>query len=148
MRTLLLTGMSGVGKSAVLKKLAERGILCVDLDDGWMLEGVGERLIDVNAVQRFMDSHSTQPIVLAGCAMNQGELDVDRRILLTASVQTMKARIAGRTNPFGKDEATWQMILADKGAIEPILQAKCDLVINTDQPLYETVRKIRRLLEV
>lgn len=82
------------------------------------------------------------------CAMNQGELDVDRRIFLTASIHTMKARIAGRSNPFGKDEATGQKILADKDAIEPLLQAKCDLVINTDQPLYETVRQIRPLPEV
>jgi hypothetical protein len=40
------------------------------------------------------------------CAMNQGELDVDCTILLTTSVQTMKARIAGQENTFGKDEAT------------------------------------------
>ena len=34
MRTILLTGMSGVGKSAVLQRLAGEGVLCVDLDDG------------------------------------------------------------------------------------------------------------------
>ena len=147
MRTILLTGMSGVGKSAVLHRLAGQEVLCVDLDDGWMREADGERLIDVSAVRQFMHSHSAQPIVLAGCAMNQGELDVDCTILLTASAQTMLARIADRENPFGKDEASWRKILADKEEFEPILRARCDLVIDTEQPLDVTVRQVGRLLK-
>lgn len=147
MRTILLTGMSGVGKSAVLQRLATEGILCVDLDDGWTIETAGERLIDLDAAWQFMRSHSSKPIVLAGCAVNQGKLGADCTVLLTASTGTMKARIAFRENPFGKAEASWRKILADKEEVEPLLRARCDLVIDTEQPLEETVRTVRALLE-
>ena len=148
MGRILLTGMSGVGKSAVLERLESEGILCVDLDDGWMREVGGERLIDLEAVQRFIRMHDGRPIVFAGCAANQSGLDVDCRVLLTASLETMRRRIAGRRNPFGKDRASWRKIMADKAEFEPLLMEKCDVVIHTEQPLEETVRQIRELLGV
>lgn len=146
-KRILLTGMSGVGKSAVLEKLAAEGFLCVDLDDGWMREGQGERLINLEAVRRFVREHEAEPVLFAGCAANQGGLNADYTILLTAFPETMRKRIAGRKNPFGKDGETWQKILADKEETEPLLKAKCDMVINTEQALEDTVRQIRQLLE-
>ena len=142
-----MTGMSGVGKSAVLERLAAEGILCLDLDDGWMCEIQGEPQIDLAAVRQFVRSHPRESIVFAGCAINQGGLPVDAAILLTASTETMRERIAQRKNPFGKDEATWQKILKDKEEVEPVLKAKCDLVIHTEQALDETVAQIRLLLD-
>lgn len=147
MRRILLTGMSGVGKSTILKKLASEGILCVDLDDGWIQEIRGERLINLEAVHRFIRVHDTEPIVFAGCAMNQGELRADCTVLLTASPETMRKRIAERENPFGKEEETWRKIMADKTEFEPILEAKSDMVINTEQPADDTAMQIRKLLE-
>lgn len=54
MRRILLTGMSGVGKSTVMEKLSAEGIQCIDPDDGWICEIRGERQIDLKAVQRFV----------------------------------------------------------------------------------------------
>ena len=147
MKRILLTGMSGVGKSAVLERLAAEGILCIDLDDGWMREAEGERLIDIDGVRQFVRAHSAQPVVFAGCAVNQGRLDADCVILLTASLQTMQKRIAGRRNPFGKDPETWRKIAADKAEFEPVLRAKSDLVISTEQALEDTVRQVLDLLK-
>lgn len=147
MRRILLTGMSGVGKSAVLERLAAEGFQCIDLDDGWMCEIQGERQIDLKAVQQFVRSHDQESIVFAGCAINQGSLNADYTILLTASTETMRARIAKRKNPFGKDEETWQRIMKDKKEIEPILKAKSNMVIHTEQALDETVTQIKQLLE-
>lgn len=147
MRRILLTGMSGVGKSAVLERLAAEGFQCIDLDDGWMCEIQGERQIDLKAVQQFVRSHDQESIVFAGCAINQGSLNADYTILLTASPETMRARIAKRKNPFGKDEETWQRIMEDKKEIEPILKAKSNMVIHTEQALDETVTQIKQLLE-
>ena len=35
MKRVLLTGMSGTGKSAVVRALAARGYKAIDTDDGW-----------------------------------------------------------------------------------------------------------------
>ena len=148
MRRILLTGMSGVGKSTVLEKLAAEGIQCIDLDDGWMCKIRGERQIDMKAVQRFVQAHDQEPVVFAGCAVNQGDLNADYTILLTASPEIMRERIAGRKNPFGKDEEAWQKIMKDKSEIEPILKARSNMVINTEQALDETVMQIKQLLEI
>lgn len=147
MGRILLTGMSGVGKSTILEMLAAEGIRCVDLDDGWMREIQGERLIDPEAAERFIRAHGTEPVVFAGCARNQGILSADYTILLTASPETMRMRIAERKNPFGKDEETWRKIMADKEETEPILKARSDMVINTEQPPEETVKQIKQLLK-
>ena len=71
MKRILLTGMSGVGKSAVLQRLASEGILCVDLDDGWMCDVDGEPMINISKVRRFLRKHLNESVVFAGCAMNQ-----------------------------------------------------------------------------
>ena len=147
MKRVLLTGMSGVGKSAVLGRLSLEGFLCVDLDDGWMRDVDGEPMIDLRKVRSFMQAHPNDPIVFAGCAMNQRELGVDCTVLLTAPAQVMRERIAQRENPFGKDDATWEKILADKAEFEPMLRAVCDVVIDTQQPLEETVAQIKALLK-
>jgi dephospho-CoA kinase len=146
MTRILLTGMSGVGKSAVLQRLASDGILCVDLDDGWMYDAGGEPMINLPVVHRFIQAHPNESIVFAGCAMNQRKLEVDCTVLLTASPKLMKARIEKRENPFGKDEHTWQKILADKAQFEPVLRASSDVVIDTEQLLEQTAAKIREML--
>lgn len=146
MTRILLTGMSGVGKSAVLQRLASDGILCVDLDDGWMYDAGGEPMINLPVVHRFIQAHPNESIVFAGCAMNQRKLEVDCTVLLTATPTLMKARIEQRDNPFGKDEPTWQKILEDKARFEPVLIASSDVVIDTEQPLEQTVAQIKEIL--
>ena len=146
MKRILLTGMSGVGKSTVLQRLASDGIICVDLDDGWMCDANGEPMIVLLKVQRFIQKHADKPIVFAGCAMNQRQIDADCTVLLTASPELMQARITQRANPFGKDEETWQKILADKAVFEPALRAASDVVIDTEQSLDKTVAEIQQLL--
>ena len=147
MRRILLTGMSGVGKSTVLERLAAEGIRCIDLDDGWMCELQGERQIDLEAVRQFVRAHDREPVVFAGCARNQGGLGADYTILLTASPETMRQRIAEGKNPFGKDGETWRKIMKDKAETEPILKAGSDMVIHTEQDLDRTVMQIMELLD-
>ena len=76
MKRMLLTGMSGVGKSTLARALRSERCLSVDLDEGWMLlrSPDGERIIDVPRVERLFDTCRNRHIVLAGTAVNQGEL--------------------------------------------------------------------------
>ena len=75
MKRILLTGMSGVGKSTVLQRLAADGILCVDLDDGWMCDVDSEPMINLPRVHHFIQAHQNESVVFAGCTMNQRKLD-------------------------------------------------------------------------
>ena len=58
MKRVLLTGMSGTGKSTMLRMLASDRIAVLELDD-WMDESPmnSDRLIPVDRVKKFLQSH-------------------------------------------------------------------------------------------
>ena len=133
MVALLVTGMSGTGKSTVLAELARRGVETVDLDDpGWSLEvptadGAGlEQLWDEPRVAELLTAYDGRPLVLAGCASNQGRF-YDRFsavVLLSVPVEVMRERLATRTtNDFGKTPEELDRILRDVAEVEPLLRA-------------------------
>ena len=73
MPAVLLTGMSGVGKSTVLAELAARGIHTVDTDYGDWIEVVeGERLWREDAIAALLEE--PRDLVMAGTVANQGRL--------------------------------------------------------------------------
>lgn len=81
MARVLVTGMSGTGKSTVLARLAERGHRVVDTDLGdWIAElplpgGLGwERQWRAGPMDALLAEHerSGEPLVVAGCVCNQG----------------------------------------------------------------------------
>lgn len=152
MKRVFLTGMSGVGKSTIITSIRRPDTRCIDLDDaGWMLFRASDRepLIDTARVSRWVAQNPDKHLIIAGCAVNQGELRgmMDTFVLLTASEEVMHARILTRTNnDFGKDAETWEKILEDKREIEPLLLKRADIVINTDQDIDSVVNEICRLL--
>ena len=55
MKRVLLTGMSGTGKSTVIRELAARGYKAVNGDDGWSEEGPdGDWVWREDRVQRLL----------------------------------------------------------------------------------------------
>lgn len=151
MALLFITGMSGTGKSTVLRALARRGFRAVDTDyDGWTLDD-GEPLWDEPRMDSLLREHeaSGQPLVVSGCVRNQVPFypRFDHVVLLHAPVEVMFERIAARAdNPFGKSAAERDRIAADTAEVEPLLRESATLVIDTRQPLDTTVDLLVGLL--
>lgn len=156
-RRLLLTGMSGTGKSTLVTSLRERGVAAVDLDEPpyasmRALEPGDEPdwVWDEAAVATLLDDASLDPLVVAGCAPNQGRFRdrIDTIVLLTASEDVTLHRLRTRTtNPFGRTEAEQAKVLADTAEVVPLLRAVADAQLDTDAPLDEVVAQVLALLE-
>ncbi len=146
MKRVLLTGMSGTGKSAVVRALTTRGYKAIDTDDGWCdLLPDGRQLWREGAIETLLATEDTDILFVAGCEENQVRFHprFDHVILLSAPVETLTERLATRTsNPFGKTPAELRRILADVEQIEPLLRQRADHEIRTTAPLAEVVTTI------
>lgn len=155
MAHVLVTGMSGVGKSTALGGLASRGVDVVETDDGdWCVlaqvpgapRGTVDRVWRTDRMAALLDDRAGRPLVVAGTAPNQGVLRdrFDAVVLLTAPLDVMLDRVARRTtNPFGKDQAERGRIVADTRAVVPLLRAACTHEIDTSVTSPDDV--VRRL---
>jgi dephospho-CoA kinase len=152
---VLVTGMSGTGKSTVLRQLSERGHQIVDTDDeGWSQElptadGLTrEQLWREDRMDALLADTSIGLLFVAGCASNQGRFygRFDAVVLLSAPVEVLLERIAFRdTNAFGKDPAERERILQDLAEVEPLLRATATAELDTRRPLDEVVDAIEEL---
>ena len=152
MTRVLITGMSGTGKSTALAELARRGHRVVDADlSTWSIEvasrdGTGvEQLWRTEEMNALLAQHVNGWFFVAGCASNQGSFydRFDAVVLLSAPRAIMLQRIASRsTNPFGKEAREQQRILADLETVEPLLRATSTAEIVTTIPMTEVVDKL------
>lgn len=142
-RAVLVTGMSGVGKSTVLAELARRGFVTVDTDDdGWIEVVGGEPLWREALIHELLDRPRQAPLIVQGTVANQWYFygRFDAIILLSAPTDVLLQRIAGRTNnPFGKTMEERSQILADIAEVEPLLREAATHEIRTDRPVAEVV---------
>ncbi len=151
MTAILITGMSGTGKSTVLAALADRGYPTVDTDlDDWIDETGPERLLRLDRLTALLDDHESagMPLFVAGTVANQRALypRFAEIVLLSAPLPVMMARIATRdTNPFGRTEDERARIISDTEVIEPLLRASATVELDTRAPLAETVERLARL---
>ncbi len=155
MTAVLVTGMSGTGKSTVLAELARRGHAAVDTDEGgWIIEvpqadGSTEPLWDEARIARLLDEHAGRPLFLAGCVANQGSFypRFDAIVLLSAPEDVMLDRLATRrTNNFGKDDVERRAILRDLREVEPLLRAGAGVEIDTRAPVAEVADRLEALV--
>jgi shikimate kinase len=136
---VLLTGMSGTGKSALVRELRRRGYAAHDADDGfaepradgrwgWRVDLVGALLAEAPSGLLFF----------AGCSEEQAELPFDYRVLLTAPRPVLVQRLRTRTNnAYGRDDRELSQVLADLVEVEPLLRRSADLVLATTAPTAE-----------
>jgi AAA domain len=143
---VLLTGMSGAGKSALVRELRRRGYAAYDADDdgfseprddgrwGWRSDAVASLLAQVA---------QGELLFFAGCSEEQIEMPFDYRVLLTVPQDEMVMRLRTRTsNAYGRTPAERSQVLADLTQIEPLLRRRADLVLSTTAPVAEVADRL------
>jgi len=148
-KRVLLTGMSGTGKSSVVRALRARGHKAIDTDDGWC-EPLpdGRQRWREEAIGRLLDTEDAAVLFVAGCEENQGRFRprFDLVILLSAPAEVLAGRLASRMgNPFGKSPGELERVLADLRTVEPLLRRAADHEIRTTRPLGDVVAEVLRL---
>jgi shikimate kinase len=154
MAKVLVTGMSGTGKSSVLRVLRVRGHRTVDTDtDEWsywvdLPDGSRDWIWREKTMMDLLRSHSSGSLFVAGCKTNQGRFyrEFDHVALLSAPVDLLFARIADRTeNPYGKTAAQRESILRHVAEVEPLLRASATIEIDASAPLGEVASQLEQL---
>jgi adenylate kinase family enzyme len=153
MSRVLVTGMSGTGKSSALAELGRRGYRVVDTDDpGWREYREdpepadelhrGEWLWVEDRMTELLDSDDGRSLFVQGCVPNQGKFydRFDAVVLLSAPADVILDRIAHRTtNDYGKTSEERAMILDDLANIEPLLRQGCTHELDASRPLDDVV---------
>ncbi len=167
MKRILITGMSGVGKSTVIDALAARGYKAVDADQADFSHWVAASTVAAAAgtpvepdrdwvwqedrMRKLLTTADAGSLFVSGTAANMGQFlpHFDHVILLSAPVALIVERLATRTtNRYGKDPAEVQRVIELISSVEPLLRRIADHEIDTSAPLEEVVASILRLERV
>jgi dephospho-CoA kinase len=149
-KRVLLTGMSGTGKSAVVRALAASGYKAVDTDNGWcQLLPDGRQRWREDAIAALLATEDADILFVAGCEENQVRFhpQFDHIILLSAPLETLVERLATRTsNSFGKAPEELSRVIDDVQTVEPLLRRVADHEVRTTVPLNEVVTTVLRVV--
>jgi NAD(P)-dependent dehydrogenase (short-subunit alcohol dehydrogenase family) len=153
MRRVLVTGMSGTGKSAALAELGRRGFRVVDTDlPGWREwiddeadpEGGGWYWRE-DRIAELLATEDDRTLYVSGTVTNQGKFydRFDAVVLLSAPAEVILGRIDHRTtNEYGKGPGERELILSHLDWVEPRLRATCTHEIDASRPLDDVVGEL------
>lgn len=151
MKRVLLTGMSGTGKSAVIRELVAQGYKAVDTDDGWCEpQADGRQRWREDAIQALLSTEDAEVLFVAGCEENQVKFhpQFDHIILLSAPLEIMAERLATRTNnSYGKAPREFRRFLDDVETVEPLLRRVANHEVRTTASLNDVVTTVLRLVD-
>jgi shikimate kinase len=159
MKRVLLTGMSGTGKSTVVRALGARGYKAVDTDSDewceWVDVAVGAEQAGLAAgpdwiwredrIGRLLAIEDAEVLFVSGCKSNQGRFyrQFDHIVLLSAPAPVLIKRLTTRTtNPYGKDPAELAQVLGYLETVEPLLRRAATLELDTRAPVERVVAAI------
>ena len=147
MATVLVTGMSGTGKSTALAELARRGHRVVDTDYGDWSEDVPlagdagwERLWREDRMHALLAEPPRGALFISGCVANQVRFypRFDAVVLLSVPVDALLERVASRrTNDYGKTAAERALILDQVREIVFFFNDAATTEIYTRRPVEE-----------
>jgi adenylate kinase family enzyme len=151
MKRVLLTGMSGTGKSTLIHALAARGYQAIDTDsDEWSewVTSAGDEpdwVWRADRIQRLLATADADVLFVSGCKSNQGKFyaQFDHIILLSAPTPVLVARLATRTtNPYGKQPDERARVLWHLHTVEPLLRRGASLEVDTSAPVEQVIAAI------
>jgi broad-specificity NMP kinase len=148
MRRVLVTGMSGTGKSTALAELAKRGFQVVETDDAPWSEwsaADGGYIWREDLVAELLSREDGPTLYVSGTVSNQGRFypRFDAVVLLSAPVEELLHRLETRTtNDYGKAADERGLILGDLVEVEPLLRASCTHEIDATQPIADVVEQL------
>jgi shikimate kinase len=152
LQRVLVTGMSGTGKSEVLAELARRGFPVVETDVGGWSEWIppkggveGEWLWREDRIAELLAEEHERTLYVSGTVRNQGKFydRFDAVVLLSAPAEVILERIANRdTNPYGKKPKERELIVSQLEWVEPMLRATCTHEIDASRPLADVVAEL------
>jgi dephospho-CoA kinase len=145
---VLVTGMSGTGKSSALAELARRGHRVVDTDYGDWIEEGSERFWREDRIDALLTEHDDGVLFISGCVPNQGKFypRFDAVVLLSAPADVIVERVRTRdTNDYGKSDAERESILRDLAAVEPLLRTGATAEIDTRVSPAEVADELERI---
>jgi shikimate kinase len=151
-KRILLTGMSGTGKSTVIGALAARGYPALDMDEPGCSEYApdGDWIWREDRIQAFLAQSDGAARFVSGCASNQVTFypQFDEIVLLSAPAAVLIERLRTRTNnPYGKQPDELADVLGYLETVEPLLRRGATHEIDTTVPLEQVVAAIVRLIE-
>ena len=145
MARVLVTGMSGAGKTTVLGELRRRGRLTVDTDYGGWVQPAGvwdeERMAMLLADNR--------DVVVSGTVSNQGRFydRFEHVVLLSAPVDVLLDRCRRRTdNPYGTSSEQQAEIRRYVDEVEPLLRRGANLELGGHLPVSQLADMVDRLI--
>lgn len=151
MRRILLTGMSGTGKSSALAELKRLGFEVVDTDapawTEWSYRD-GGYVWREDRIEELLSREVGPALYVCGTVSNQGRFydRFDAVVLLSAPVEVLISRVESRTtNPYGKTPDQRQLIIRHLAEVEPLLRQTCTHEIDATQPLANVVQQLIEL---
>jgi dephospho-CoA kinase len=148
MRRVLLTGMSGTGKSTALAELRKRGFEVVDTDaPGWTEWSDHEAgyVWREDRIAELLGRDRGVPLYVSGTVSNQGRFYscFDAIVLLSAPAELLLGRVESRTtNDYGKTSDERAQILEHLEEVEPLLRATCTHEIDAAQSIDAVVAEL------
>jgi adenylate kinase family enzyme len=145
MRRILVTGMSGTGKSTALERLRRRGFEVVDTDeDGWSVwcDEDGGYVWRESRIVELLAAERETTLYVSGTVSNQGRFysHFDAVVLLTAPADVLLGRIESRTsNDYGKSPDERELVLTHLAEVEPLLRATCTHELDASRPIEDVV---------
>lgn len=161
MKRVLLTGMSGTGKSTLIDEFAARGYKAIDTDsDAWCVwvtvagdpaqTGAAQErdwIWREDPIRRLLATDDADVLFVSGCKSNQGTFyaQFDHIVLLTAPLDVLLERVTTRTtNPYGQQPDERAQIVRYVQTVEPLLRRGATLEVDTRAPIPEVIATILR----